>query len=83
MPRARVVSFDKISKTEGDVLLNAIKKDGRDDIEVVFHPALTADSPYFGNISGERVREYAFVSSPEVRQKYIDSGVQFVSFGEL
>lgn len=83
MPRARVVSFDKISKTEGDVLLNAIKKDGRDDIEVVFHPALTADSPYFGNISGERVREYAFVSSPEVRQKYMDNGIRFVSYEEL
>ena len=29
MPAAREASFDKISKTEGDVLLKALKKDGR------------------------------------------------------
>lgn len=80
MPTARVVSFDKVSKTEGDVLLNALKKDGRDLIEVVFHPATTPNSPYFGNISTERVREYEFVSSPENYKKYKDAGFEFVGF---
>lgn len=83
MPTARVVSFDKISKTEGDVLLKALKKDGRDLIEVVFHPAITADSPYFGNISAERVKEYQFVSSPDVRLKYEKAGFAFVGFREI
>ncbi len=80
MPVARVVSFGKMSKTQGDVLINALKKDGRDCIEVVFHPATVADSPYFGNISDERVMEYEFVSSPLVYRKYIDGGFEFVSF---
>ncbi len=80
MPTARVVSFDKISKTEGDVLLKALKKDGRDLVEVVFHPAVTANSPYFGNISTERVKEYQFVSSPEVRFKYEKADFAFVGF---
>lgn len=83
MPTARVVSFDKISKTEGDILLNALKKDGRDYIEVVFHPATVADSPYFGNISTERVKEYEFVSSKEINDKYKENGFEFVSFGEI
>ncbi|MBP3437548.1 MAG: ChbG/HpnK family deacetylase [Clostridia bacterium] len=83
MPTARVVSFDKISKTEGDILMNALKKDGRQLIEVVFHPATVADSPYFGNISTERVKEYEFVSSKDVYQKYKANGFEFVSFGEL
>ena len=83
MPTARVVSFDMISKTDGDVLLNALKKDGRDCIEVVFHPAIVADNPYFGNISIERVKEYTFVSSKEIYEKYIKNGFQFVSFEEL
>lgn len=83
MPTARVVSFDKISKTEEDVLLKALKKDGRDLIEVVFHPAITADSPYFGNISAERVKEYQFVSSPDVRLKYEKAGFAFVGFREI
>lgn len=83
MPKARVVSFDKISKTEGDVLLNALKKDGRDHIEVVFHPATVADSPYFGNISTERVKEYEFVSSKKIYDKYKENGFEFVSFGDI
>ena len=83
MPTARVVSFDKISKTEGNVLLNALKNDGRNFIEVVFHPATTSCSPYFGNISMERLKEYKFVSSPEVRLKYESAGLTFVGFREI
>ena len=83
MPAARVVSFDKISKTESDVLLNALLKDGRDYIEVVFHPAISGEHPYFGNISGERVKEYQFVSSRAVAEKYKENGIEFVGFEGL
>lgn len=83
MPTARVVSFDRISKTEGDILMNALKKDGRDLIEVVFHPAITADHPCFGNISTERVKEYEFVSSSDVYKKYIDNGFEFVGYQHI
>ncbi len=83
MPSARIVSFDKISKLEGDYLLNALLEDGRDNIEVVFHPALSADHPCFGNISQERVAEYRFVTSKEIKEKYLSNAVTFVSFAEL
>ena len=83
MPKARVVSFDKISKTENDILMNALKKDGRNNIEIVFHPAITSNNPFFGNISVERVKEYKFVSSKEVYEKYINNGFEFVNFDEL
>ncbi len=83
MPTARVVSFDKISKTEGDILMNALLKDGRDYIEVVFHPAIVSDSPYFGNISTERVREYEFLSSYNAIQNYRNHGFGFVNYSDL
>lgn len=83
MPSARLISFHKVSKTSGDVLLEALKKDGRDYIEVVFHPATTSDSPYFGNISTERVREYEFVSSREIYDKYTANGLTFVNFEDI
>ena len=83
MPTARIVSFNQMSKTEGDVLLKALKKDARDYIEVVFHPATVANSPYFGNISTERVQEYQFVSSKEVYEQYRENGFEFVSFEAL
>lgn len=60
MSRARIVSFNKISKTEGDILLNALLKDGRDLIEVVFHPSLNVEHSFFSNISTERVKAYEF-----------------------
>ncbi len=83
MPSARVVSFGKISKTEGNVLLNAILKDGRDGIEIVFHPATSAEHAFFGNISTERVKEYEFVSSKNVYDTYIKNGIEFINFSEL
>ena len=83
MPSARIVSFDQNSKTEGDVLLNALKKDGRDFIEVVFHPATIGESPYFGNISTERVKEYEFVSSKYVHDKYISEGFVFANYEDI
>lgn len=83
MPLARVVSFDKYSKLEGDYLLDALCRDGRDYIEVVVHPSITAEHEYFGNISQQRVEEYRLVSSPEIKQKYVDRGIEFVSFSEL
>ena len=83
MPSARIVSFDQISKTEGDFLLNALKKDGKDFIEVVFHPATIGERPYFGNISTERVREYEFVSSKIVYDKYISEGFVFSNYEDI
>jgi len=83
MPCARVVSFGKISKTKNDILLNAILTDGRDNIEVVFHPATSADHVYFGNISTERVKEYEFVSSKCVLDAYLNRGIKFVNFSQL
>ena len=82
MPTARVVRF-KRSKTEGDALLDALKKDGRDLIEVVFHPATVAESEFFGNIAEERVSEYEFLSSEEIRKKYENAGFEFVGFDAL
>lgn len=83
MPSARLISFHKVSKTTGNVLLEALKKDGRDFIEVVFHPAMTSDSPYFGNISTERVKEYEFVSSREIYEKYVANGFSFVNYEDI
>lgn len=83
MPSARIVSFDKISKLDGDYLLNGLIRDGRDNIEVVVHPALTAKHPYFGNISEKRVAEYRFVISSEIKERYIAKGIEFVSFSAL
>lgn len=83
MPSARVVSFDKRSKLDGDYLLNALLKDGRDMIEVVVHPAISAEHPSFGNISQKRVDEYKFVTSTTIKNRYTASGIEFVSFAGL
>lgn len=83
MPSARVISFGKISKTEGTMLLDALLKDGRDYIEVVVHPAISSEHIYFGNISTERVKEYEFVSSREIKNIYVSHGIEFTKFPEI
>lgn len=83
MPTARVICFGKISKTQDNNLLNTILKDGRNNIEIVFHPALFSESPYFGNISTERVKEYEYLSSKIIYNKYIHCNIEFVNFNEL
>ena len=82
-PSARIASFGKISKTEGTVLLDALLSDGRDYIEVVFHPAITGDNPWFGNISSARVDEYKFVSSKEKYNIYREKGILFSNFADI
>lgn len=83
MPTARVVSFDKRSKLDGDYLLEALKKDGRDYIEVVVHPATSAEHPFFGNISQKRVEEYQFVTSKRIKERYHENDIEFVNFSKL
>lgn len=83
MPTARIVSFGKVSKTKDDVLLTALKNDGRDCIEVVFHPATTSDNALFGNISTERVLEYEFVCSKQVKERFVKDGIVFSNFADL
>lgn len=83
MPSARVASFGNINKTENDVLINALKKDGRDFIEVTFHPSTISDNPYFGNITSERVKEYEFVSSKSIYKKYISEGFVLVNYEDI
>lgn len=83
MPSARIVSFGKISKTEGEVLLDALLSDGRDYIEVVFHPAITGDNPCFGNISLSRVEEYKFVSEHNIYNAFLEKGFVFSNFSDI
>jgi len=65
------------------VLLEALKKDGRDYIEVVFHPATSDNHPCFGNISTERVKEYEYTSSKDVLNQYKDNDFVFCNFDDL
>ena len=83
MPSARVVSFDKISKSAGTVLADALLKNGKDLTEVVFHPSISDTHEFFGNISTERVREYEYVSSPKTTELYKEYGLEIVNFDVL
>lgn len=51
--------------------------------EYVIHPATENDSPYFGRIVGQRIREYEMFSSEKTKKFIDDSGVELVSFEGL
>ena len=51
--------------------------------EYVIHPATENDSPYFGRIVDQRIREYEMFSSEKTKKFIDDSGVELVSFEGL
>ncbi|MBO5007460.1 MAG: ChbG/HpnK family deacetylase [Clostridia bacterium] len=83
MPNARIASFNKISKTEGNILVDALIKSKKDLIEVVFHPATDSEHECFGNISTERVKEYNYTSSSDTLKKYKEYGIEIANFKAL
>lgn len=51
--------------------------------EYVIHPATENDSPYFGKIVDQRIREYKMFTSEETKKIIGDSGIELVSYEGL
>lgn len=51
--------------------------------EYVIHPATENDSPYFGKIVDQRIREYNMFTSEETKKIIGDSGIEIVSYEGL
>jgi hypothetical protein len=51
--------------------------------EYVIHPATENDSPYFGKIVEQRIREYEMFSSQNTHSLLSESNIQLVSYEKL
>ena len=59
----------------------AWKKDGVG--EYVIHPATENDSPYFGRIVEQRIKEYEMFTSPELHRIFAENQIELVSYKNI
>jgi len=80
MPNARLFPFRLDSKYDTNKLINVLKLSRCKSIEIVAHPATTTDHKFFGNLSKDRIDEYAFFSNTEVRKLFEKNGFILTNF---
>lgn len=51
--------------------------------EYVIHPAAGNDSPFFGKIVDQRIREYEMFTSEETKVLFAQNGIELVSFSDV
>lgn len=79
-PDGLLVRMNEDDKLHLDYVLNNIQWKSRTVAEIAIHPATDGNSPYFGEITDLRVKEYECFSRPEVIAIAEAAGVDIVGF---
>jgi predicted glycoside hydrolase/deacetylase ChbG (UPF0249 family) len=83
MPDARLFPFRLESKFDINKLMSVLNSSRCNSIEIVAHPAVTTDHKFFGNISKDRLDEYAFFSNNELRKIFEKNGLMLTNFAGI
>lgn len=83
MPDARLFPFRTDSKYEKDKLIQALNKSGCRSVEIVAHPAAASEHKFFGNLSKDRLEEYAFFSNDALRGLFETNGLILTNFAGI
>ena len=82
-PEGLIVALNRADTDHPEYLFPHIRWGSHALGEYVIHPASACDSPYFGQISEKRIREYKLFISGETRRVLKDCGIELVSYGAL
>ena len=83
MPDARLFPFKIDSKYDTNKLINALNSSRCKSIDIIAHPAITTDHKFFGNISKDRLDEYAFFSNKELCKVFEKNGLMLTNFAGI
>lgn len=83
MPDARLFPFRLDSKYDTNKLVNVLKSSRCKSIEIVVHPAITAEHKFFGNLSKDRINEYDFFSNTELCKLFEKNGLILTNFLDI
>jgi chitin disaccharide deacetylase len=83
MPDGRLINFNSKYKLNVDRLRYALESTRKRTIEIVIHPSRTAIHPLFGNISEERVSEYNFFMSLDVKTIFNENTLRLANFTKV
>ena len=82
-PEGLIVALNRADTDFPDYLFPNIRW-GRHELgEYVIHPATACDSPYFGQLTDKRIREYRLFTSDTTRRVLKACGIELVSFDAL
>lgn len=83
LPDGRMIYFADNQKLDPDNITKNVRWGGKRVVELVVHPATTAENEYFGTISDMRVKEYEMFSSPKTRSLLEANGIKLQNFSCL
>ena len=82
-PNGLVVCLNKSDINKPEYLFANINWKKNDVGEYVIHPATENDSPYFGKIVEQRIREYEMFTSEKTKKLIENAGIELVSYEGL
>lgn len=82
-PEGMIVPLNRADTEHPEYLFPHICWGKRVLAEYVIHPATECDSPYFGQITEKRIREYKLFTSESTRRVLSECGITLITFDEL
>lgn len=82
MPDGRIMFFGAKPKNLSKIT-SRIEWRRKNTLELVIHPATSADNPFFGTISNARVQEYMTFSDSNNVAVLLKQGIEIASYRDL
>lgn len=82
-PDGLIVCLNSSDINKPEYLFRNIKWKNKKIGEYVIHPATSCDSPYFGRISAQRIKEYELFVNKETFDRIQDAELELVSYIEI
>ena len=82
-PEGLIVCLNNSDINRLEYLFSNIAWNGHTLGEYVIHPAIENDSPYFGRIIDQRIREYEMFTSFKTQALITQSGIELVTFSSV
>lgn len=82
-PDGLIVSLNENDRNKPEYLFSHIEWKKNTIGEYVIHPATANDSPYFGKIVEQRLREYRLFTAEETSKILNDAGIRLVNFSAV
>lgn len=84
LPDGRLVYFDDFQKTSDlSYICERINWGKKEIVELVVHPAISPNHPFFGNLTDMRVLEWKMFSSEQTKNHLHDHNIQIVNFNHV
>ena len=82
-PNGLVVCLNSSDINKPEYLFQNIQWNNKQIGELVIHPATICDSPFFGRISSQRIKEYELFTNTETLKRIQEAELKLVNYNEI